>query len=345
MSDLRSSSIGTEAQLASVPDKFLSNDPKRPLQYMDDDGSVYTYSLRPLFYSVVFILLIELLERFSYYGLTNTQLEYLVGHYNPEWNAGLTSVQASSFVGASSALAYTAPFIGGIFADGLFGDYVNILLGTSLLYLPGLILIALCSYPYVLGNEFNMAALQAGMLVLWPLGAGFIKSVVNVLGAKQFHPVLQSEMVESYYISFYMVINIGALLGGIILPVVAGKSIAAAYTIPSVALFVGLIVFVLGSKRYVKAKPRKDALCKTLKALASPLTCKSLDSQKETNGGPFKNNFVDGIKNLLFVFPCTCLILPFCIAYNQMTTVFMIQGNAMKQRIGPSLMQNFDSLR
>lgn len=340
----RSGSIGTEAQLASVPDKFLSNDPKRPLQYMDDDGSVYTYSLRPLFYSVVFILLIELLERFSYYGLTNTQLEYLVGHYNPEWNAGLTSVQASSFVGASSALAYTAPFIGGIFADGLFGDYVNILLGTSLLYLPGLILIALCSYPYVLGNEFNMAALQAGMLVLWPLGAGFIKSVVNVLGAKQFHPVLQSEMVESYYISFYMVINIGALLGGIILPVVAGKSIAAAYTIPSVALFVGLIVFVLGSKRYVKAKPRKDALCKTLKALASPLTCKSLDSQKETNGGPFKNNFVDGIKNLLFVFPCTCLILPFCIAYNQMTTVFMIQGNAMKQTIGPSLMQNFDSL-
>lgn len=339
-----SGSIGTAAQLASVPDKFLSNDPKRPLQYKDDDGSVYTYSLRPLFYSVVFILLIELLERFSYYGLTNTQLEYLVGHYNPEWNAGLTSVQASSFVGASSALAYTAPFIGGIFADGLFGDYVNILLGTSLLYLPGLILIALCSYPYVLGDEFNMAALRAGMLVLWPLGAGFIKSVVNVLGAKQFHPVLQSEMVESYYISFYMVINIGSLLGGIILPVVAGKSVAAAYTIPSVALFVGLIVFVLGSKRYVKAKPRKDALVKTLKALASPLTCKSLDSQKQTNGGPLKDNFVDGIKNLLFVFPCTCLILPFCIAYNQMTTVFMIQGNAMKQTIDPSLMQNFDSL-
>lgn len=339
-----SGSIGTAAQLASVPDKFLSNDPKRPLQYMDDDGSVYTYSLRPLFYSVVFILLIELLERFSYYGLTNTQLEYLVGHYNPEWNAGLTSIQASSFVGASSALAYTAPFIGGIMADGLFGDYVNILLGASLLYLPGLILIALCSYPYVLGDEFNMAALRAGMLVLWPLGAGFIKSVVNVLGAKQYHPVLQSEMVESYYISFYMVINIGALLGGIILPVVAGKSVSAAYTIPSVALFVGLIVFVLGSKRYVKAKPRKEALSKTLKALASTLTCKSLDSQKQTNGGPLKDNFVDGIKNLLFVFPCTCLILPFCIAYNQMTTVFMIQGNALKQTIDPSLMQNFDSL-
>jgi len=336
--------VGTEAQLASVPDKFLSSDSKRPLRYIDDDGSVYTYSLRPLFYSVIFILLIELLERFSFYGVTNTQLEYLVGHYNPEWNAGLTSVQASSFVGASSALAYTAPFIGGIMADGLFGDYLNIILGTSFLYLPGLILIALCSYPYLLGNEFNTAALRAGMLVLWPLGAGFIKSVVNVYGAKQFHPVLQREMIESYYISFYMVINVGALLGGTILPVVAVNSIAAAYTIPSVALFVGLVVFVLGSKRYVNAKPRKDALYKTLKALTSPLTCKSLNSQKQTNGGPLKDSFVDGIKNLLYVFPCTCLILPFCIAYNQMTTVFMIQANAMKTVIDPSLMQNFDSL-
>jgi len=338
-------SVGTEAQLASVPDKFLSSDPKRPLQYRDDDGSVYTYSLRPLFYSVVFILLIELLERFSYYGLANTQLEYLVGHYNPDWNAGMTSVQASSFVGESSALAYTAPFIGGIVADGLFGDYLNILLGTTLLYLPGLILIALCSYPYVLGQEFNTTALHVGMLVLWPLGAGFIKSVVNVLGAKQYHPVLQREMVESYYISFYMVINIGALLGGIILPVVAEHNVAAAYTIPAVALFIGLVAFVLGSRRYVKAKPRKDALYKTLKALASPLTCKRLDSQKQTNGGPLKDSFVDGIKNLLLVFPCTCLILPFSIAYNQMTTVFMIQGNAMKSGVfDPSLMQNFDSI-
>ena len=33
--------VGTEAQLASVPDKFLSSDSKRPLRYIDDDVSVF----------------------------------------------------------------------------------------------------------------------------------------------------------------------------------------------------------------------------------------------------------------------------------------------------------------
>jgi len=146
----------------------------------------------------------------------------------------MTSVKASSFVGVSTAIAYTSPFLGGILADGLFGDYMNILVGVILLYLPGLILIALCSYPYLLGTSFNMNALNAGMLVLWPLGAGFIKSVVNVFGAKQFHPKLQSDLIESYYVSFYIVINIGAFLGGIIIPLLAQYDVAAAYTIPAV---------------------------------------------------------------------------------------------------------------
>ncbi|KAL7524676.1 hypothetical protein ACHAWF_001064 [Thalassiosira exigua] len=112
----------------------------------------------------------------------------------------MTSVQVSSFVSDSTALANDAPFIGGIVANGVLGDYYNFLFGATFLYLPVLILIALCSYPYALGSVFDLSALRASMLVLYPLGAGFIKVAVNVLGAKQFNPILHKDFIESYYV-------------------------------------------------------------------------------------------------------------------------------------------------
>lgn len=159
------SDVKSKEQLVNIPEKYLSNDPKRPLQQINADGSISKYALNPLLYCVLFILVIELLERFSFYGLQNSQLEYLVGGYNPDWNAGMSAADASSFTSASAAMVYMSPFLGGILADGLFGDYWGILFGTSFFYLPGLIIIAVCGYPYLLGDTFDLNALKAGILV------------------------------------------------------------------------------------------------------------------------------------------------------------------------------------
>jgi proton-dependent oligopeptide transporter, POT family len=238
--------------------------------------------------------------------------------------------------------------VGGILADGLLGDYWGILLGTSLLYIPGLLLIALTSYPYLLGETFDYNTLVAGMLVLYPLGAGFIKSMVNVFGAKQYHPTLQQPMVERYYVNFYMVINIGALVGGIVIPILAQFNVAIAYTIPVCALTLGVAVFVMGSSRYVRHQPNKDALWKTLQLLFNRTAkCQPLEESKKKNGGALENNFVDGVKQLLYVAPVTALTIPFNIAYNQIATVFVIQGSAMAKAghvIDASTMINVDPL-
>jgi len=65
-------------------------------------------------------------------------------------------------------------------------------------YLPGLLLISLTTFPSLLGPTFNLGVLKAGLLGLMPTGAGFIKPIVNVFGAKQFHPVVQSSLIEPY---------------------------------------------------------------------------------------------------------------------------------------------------
>jgi hypothetical protein len=62
------SHVNTIEQLILCPSKYRSDDPLRPLKLQDQCGETYKYALNPTRFSVLFILLVELLERFSFYG-------------------------------------------------------------------------------------------------------------------------------------------------------------------------------------------------------------------------------------------------------------------------------------
>lgn len=291
----------------------------RPLLHTDANGTIYTYALNPLYYSVYLILVLELLERFSFYGLYMTQTNFLTGSYDEDWNAGLTSMDAASLVSLSTAMAYTAPFLGGMLADKFLGDYKTILVGFVVFYLPGVFVIASSTTPtWWLGKEtFNVTAYKLALLVLWPLGTGTVKAVVNIFGARQYHPILQRSMIESFYVRFYMIINVGACLGFIIMPIVARHNITIAYIIPLVLLLIALVFFVAGSTRYVNAVPGKHMVEKERQI-------KSSSSDEDNDEEP---NFLDVAKICL-------LIVPFCIVYQQAPTTFMVQGAVMDPFLG-----------
>ncbi len=353
--------VQTVEDLQDVPDRYLSGNPKRPLLSWDEFNLSYAHALRPMTYSVVFILLVEMLERFSYYGVSFTQNQYLVNDYNPDWGANMTSVDATSYVSTSTAIAYTIPFVGAIVADGFLGDHLTITLFTVLFYIPGLLLIALSAKPDLLGSEFNMTALTVGLLGLYPVGAGGIKSLVNIFGAKQFHPILQSAQIETYYVRFYTAINIGALVGGLTIPplcTTVGPFVA--YMLPVAALTFGIMLFLLATPRYVRMKPSGRAIVGSVKALCAASACwardsnesslhlakPSLDRVKESRGGKYPDLFVDGLRQLAAVVVVTALVVPFNIVYAQMGTTYTTQGMAM-QPIGiidASWMQNADAI-
>eukprot|EP00532_Pseudo-nitzschia_australis_P000104 CAMPEP_0168189704 /NCGR_PEP_ID=MMETSP0139_2-20121125/16507_1 /TAXON_ID=44445 /ORGANISM="Pseudo-nitzschia australis, Strain 10249 10 AB" /LENGTH=267 /DNA_ID=CAMNT_0008112595 /DNA_START=132 /DNA_END=933 /DNA_ORIENTATION=- len=206
--------ISRADQLSSLPLVCLNQNPKtkkeRPLRHVDENGNVSTYALTPMTYSVIFILIVEL-----------------------SLDADMSAIEASSMVSISTAIAYSAPMVGAILADCFLGDYKAMLVGSICFYIPGLILIMGSSIPHLWGLEtFSRKGLGIGLLFLWPVGTGIVKSIVNVFGAKQFHPLLQSSLIESYYVKFYMCINIGALIGGIVVPLVAQSDITLAYTFP-----------------------------------------------------------------------------------------------------------------
>jgi proton-dependent oligopeptide transporter, POT family len=152
---------------------------------------------------------------------------------------------------------------------------------------------------------------------------------------------------ESYYVNFYLSVNIGSLIGTTLIPILAQIHLQAAYLVPCISLVVGLLIFISGSKRYVKRPPENKALLHTGKILGQRLLgCKSLDDSKLSHGGSYNDSFVDGVKRLLLVVPISLLILPFIIAYSQMSTVFVLQGGAMQPLglLDASLMSSFDPI-
>jgi proton-dependent oligopeptide transporter, POT family len=302
-----------------LPKEYRSGDTKRPLKATDAaSGDEYHYALRPLLYSASFVLLLHLAEGIATYGTEGIITPFLVGSYDASWNANFTSVTATSYVSGVASVASIVPFVGGIVADGYLGDYWTLLAGAGLFYLPGLLLITLTTVPFLLGSTFNYAALSTALLGLCPIGAGLVKTVTSVYGAKQFHPVLQSSMIESYYVYYFQVLNVGALGGGIVIPLLAQWNDTAAFLFPAAILAIGVAAFVAGTRRYVTMKPQRDALSKTLQVVNC---CPRLPRSRASTRAAHQ---------LVRVVAVSSLKIPFDIAYCQMTTVFSVQALAMR---------------
>lgn len=121
-----------------------------------------------------------------------------------------------------------------------------------------------------------------------------------------------------------MCINVGALIGGIIVPIMAQIDISLAYSYPLAMMFIGVCLFLMGTKRYVIHSPSGDLFGQ-----------KSAPSSRDSGTG------------LGTVFRISALIVPFNIAYSQMATTFIIQGTVMKKAlnfIDAASMNNADAV-
>jgi proton-dependent oligopeptide transporter, POT family len=120
------------------------------------------------------------------------------------------------------------------------------------------------------------------------------------------------------WLSITTAVNIGALLGITCLPILAQHHVTAAYMLPVAMLSVGIVIFVWGTPHYVQNRPRGD-VCSTL--------LRSTTRTKGTAGGATTIP-------LTTILRISLLIVPFCIAYSQMPTTFIVQGTVMEKAFG-----------
>jgi POT family proton-dependent oligopeptide transporter len=166
------------------------------------------------------LFLVEMWERFSYYGMRALLVLYLTsplsGMNDPPDGApkgfnpgpGWSDKDASTLYGWYTGLAYLLPVLGGIVADKLIGTHRSMVIG-GLLIMAGHIALAVSGLGAFHGTEMSMTIFIGG-LALIVLGTGHFKPSVSVMVGQLYGP--GDPRRDGAFSIFYMGINMGAFL-------------------------------------------------------------------------------------------------------------------------------------
>ena len=189
----------------------------------------------------------EMWERFSFYGMKALLLAYMVTQLKFDEPKGY------AILGSYAALVYTMPMFGGMMADRFLGYRRAIMFGGILMSIGHFILAIPQDWSFFYGMAFIIC------------GNGFFKPNISSLVGTLYSN--NDPRKDSGFSLFYMGINIGAALGGVICGYV-GQMINWHYGFGLAGIFmiIGLVVFYLGQKT-LKEKglpPDMDLLKKPL---------------------------------------------------------------------------------
>ena len=198
-----------------------------------------------------FIIGNEGCERFSFYGMRNILIPFLITSLLLQHleQGAVRDAAAKDILHTFMIGVYFFPLLGGWLADRFFGKYQTIL-WFSLIYCAGHACLAMF--------EHSRAGFFTG-LGLIALGAGGIKPLVASFMGDQFDQS-NKHLAKIVFDAFYWIINFGSLFASLLMPIFLVKfGASVAFGIPGILMFIATAVFWAGRKHYVFAPlPPKD---------------------------------------------------------------------------------------
>ena len=171
----------------------------------------------------------EMWERFSFYGMKALLLAYMVTQLK------FDEPKSYAILGSYAALVYTMPMFGGMMADRFLGYRKAILFGGILMTIGHFVLAIPQGWSFFFGMAFIIC------------GNGFFKPNISSMVGTLYSN--NDPRKDSAFSIFYMGINIGAALGGLLCGYV-GQQINWHYGFGLAGIFMvlGLVVFAIGKK-------------------------------------------------------------------------------------------------
>lgn len=194
-----------------------------------------------------YLFLSEMWERFGFYLMLGILYLYMRDH--EKGGMGMDNAEASDIFGTYIALVYLTPFVGGLLADRILGYRLSITIGGicmgvgyCCLAIPGI-------------TAFYLS------LLLIIIGNGFFKPNISTILGNVYNEEQYKPLKDSGYNIFYMGINIGAFICNFFGAALRNNfSWGAAFIAAGIGMFIGVIIFWIGSKHYKHAdvlKPTK----------------------------------------------------------------------------------------
>jgi POT family proton-dependent oligopeptide transporter len=200
----------------------------------------------------------EMWERFNFYGMRALLSLFLVNAL------AFSDKDASIIYGGFLGLSYLTPMLGGYISDQYLGNRNCIILGGSIMGI-GQFLLFLSGYTYA-------SNLEVGKIIMWAalaaiiLGNGFFKPNISSMVGQLYKK--GDTRLDSAFTIFYMGINMGALLGMAICPLLGDvkhgevrivEAFKWGFLAAGVAMFLGGIMFIYLKNKYI-TDPKGNAI-------------------------------------------------------------------------------------
>jgi len=183
-----------------------------------------------------FLFFSEMWERFGYYLMIGIFTLYLKDAAN---GFGMTEAEASDLYGTFIAFVFLTPFIGGLLADRVLGYRKSITIGGIMM-----------GVGYCLMSIHSLSMLYTAMLLVI-LGNGFFKPNISTLLGNVYNDEKYIHKKDEGYNIFYMGINIGAFIcnffGAALYNMIGW---GAAFIAAGIGMFIGIIIFWIGTKHF-----------------------------------------------------------------------------------------------
>ncbi|XP_071954266.1 solute carrier family 15 member 4-like [Antedon mediterranea] len=257
----------------------------------DEEEKKKPDSISNRYFVVLCILLCELCERLTYYGIVGNLVLYLTIELD------YSSAAASSISLVFTGFVYTTPLFGGL---------------ISTIILP----IISIDYEKLNGGGLSLSEqriLYISALSLVAIGSGGIKTTVAPFGVQQLED-LGDGVIQTYFNWYYWFINIGSIIAYTIVVYIQQEiSFAWGYTIPAASIIFAGLALLAGRKKYITTPPEGSILSRMFNIVGQAISsssCKTdeenssfLDRAKEENGGTFRSKHVEEVKLMARIMP------------------------------------------
>ena len=194
-----------------------------------------------------FLFFTEMWERFGYYLMIGIFQLYMTASL-AEGGLGFDRKDAADIYGTFIAFVFLTPFLGGLLADRVLGYRNSIYIGGILMGL-GYCGLALDGMGYFYSS-----------LALIIVGNGFFKPNISTLLGNLYSDDQYKSNKDSGYNIFYMGINIGALVCNFFAAFMRNRyGWEFAFLTAGIGMFLGLIIFAIGTRHYSHADVKKAA--------------------------------------------------------------------------------------
>ena len=197
----------------------------------------------------------------------------------------------------------------------------------------GTILLTATTYSYPPAYGLSMSSKEGFLgvsLFLIAIGTGGIKANLSPMGADQVKEQGE-QMVQKFFNGFYWFIQIGSILAFTVVVYVQQEVLFFyGYLILAVSMTLAIILLLVGRRRYKLHPPEGSYLTDTLriicKGLKNYLFCKRrssalmshwLDGAKESKGGTFTEEMVEGVKSVVQLIPIFLTFIFYWTIYGQ----------------------------